>query len=77
MQRINEIDLKKRGIYQREMDPKQSTQFTYARFYMPHLRNYKGWAYFCDDDFLWLEDIKVGTCVMLCACALGAHSQSS
>ena len=47
MQRINEIDLKKRGIYQREMDPKQSTQFTYARFYMPHLRNYKGWAYFC------------------------------
>jgi hypothetical protein len=62
-QRINELDLKKRGVYTREHDPKQSTQFTYARFYLPYLQNYKGWTYFCDDDFLWLGDIKVRVCV--------------
>ena len=33
-----------------------STEFTYTRFLVPFLNNYKGWALFCDSDFLWLCD---------------------
>eukprot|EP00242_Pyramimonas_sp_CCMP2087_P012612 CAMPEP_0198197304 /NCGR_PEP_ID=MMETSP1445-20131203/910_1 /TAXON_ID=36898 /ORGANISM="Pyramimonas sp., Strain CCMP2087" /LENGTH=324 /DNA_ID=CAMNT_0043866557 /DNA_START=66 /DNA_END=1040 /DNA_ORIENTATION=- len=56
VQRISQVDLEKRGVWKRKQDPKQSTQFTYSRFYIPYVQNYKGWAYFCDDDFLWLGD---------------------
>jgi hypothetical protein len=34
-----------------------STEFTYTRFLVPFLNNYKGWALFCDSDFLWLDDV--------------------
>lgn len=51
-------DLEARGIYKRAFDPKQSTEFTYLRFFVPYLNNYKGWALFADDDFLWLGDVK-------------------
>jgi hypothetical protein len=34
-----------------------STEFTYTRFYVPYLNNYKGIAIFCDSDFLWTCDI--------------------
>jgi hypothetical protein len=34
-----------------------STEFTYTRFLVPYLNNYKGWALFCDSDFLWNCDI--------------------
>jgi lipopolysaccharide biosynthesis glycosyltransferase len=50
-------ELQSRGIYTRTQDPKQSTEFTYCRFFVPYLNNYKGWAMFVDDDFLWLGDI--------------------
>ena len=33
-----------------------STEFTYTRFLVPYLNNYKGQALFCDCDFLWLSD---------------------
>lgn len=33
-----------------------STEFTYTRFLVPYLENYKGWALFCDCDFLWMCD---------------------
>jgi hypothetical protein len=49
--------MRKQGIYTRKQDPKQSTEFTYCRFFIPFLNNYKGWALFADDDFLWLGDI--------------------
>lgn len=45
------------GIYTRTQDPKQSTEFTYCRFFVPYLNNYKGWAMFVDDDFLWTSDV--------------------
>jgi lipopolysaccharide biosynthesis glycosyltransferase len=51
-------EMRKQGIYTRTQDPKQSTEFTYCRFFVPYLQNYKGWAMFVDDDFLWLGDIK-------------------
>jgi lipopolysaccharide biosynthesis glycosyltransferase len=50
-------ELQARGIYTRTQDPKQSTEFTYCRFFVPYLQNYKGWAMFVDDDFLWTKDI--------------------
>ena len=50
-------DLQDQGVYTREQDPKQTTEFTYCRFFVPYLNNYKGWALFADDDFLWLGDI--------------------
>ena len=52
---INE--LKNDKLYWREYK-NQSTEFTYTRFLVPYLQDYKGWAIFCDNDFLFLEDVK-------------------
>jgi len=45
------------NLYWREYK-NQSTEFTYTRFLVPYLQDYKGWAMFCDNDFLFLEDVK-------------------
>lgn len=50
-------DLIKRKLFYRN-DNTGSTEFTYTRFLVPHLCNYKGWALFCDSDFLWFCDPK-------------------
>ena len=50
-------DLKDKNLFFRE-DNKGSTQFTYTRFLVPYLTNYKGLAIFCDNDFLWFCDPK-------------------
>ena len=55
---IKQQELRARGLYTRELDPLASTEFTYTRFFVPHLADYRGWALFCDCDFLWLTDIK-------------------
>lgn len=49
------IDL---GLYSRGIDKLASTQFTYTRFLVPKLCDYKGWALFIDCDTLLKEDIK-------------------
>jgi hypothetical protein len=41
------------GIYHRDVDPLATTEFTFTRFFVPYLQNYKGWAVFCDCDFVW------------------------
>ena len=46
-----------RDLYKRSVDPLASTEFTYSRFFVPLLMNYKGWAVFCDCDFLFMEDV--------------------
>lgn len=46
------------GIYNRAPDPLASTEFTYTRFLVPHLNEYKEIALFCDCDFLFLEDVN-------------------
>ena len=51
-------ELRKKKIYKRNNDPKSSTEFTFSRFLVPYLSKYKGWAIFCDCDFLWLENLK-------------------
>jgi hypothetical protein len=55
---IKQEELRAQGLYRRERDPLASTQFTYTRFFVPHLAGYRGWALFCDGDFLWLADLK-------------------
>ena len=49
--------LRENGVYSREVDALASTEFTFARFLVPHLAGYEGWALFCDCDFLWQEDV--------------------
>ena len=51
-------ELVAKDIYTRELDPLASTEFTYSRFLIPALMNFKGWAIFCDCDFLFFEDIS-------------------
>lgn len=50
-------DLVAKGAYTREVDPLASTEFTYSRFFTPWLAGFKGWALFCDCDFLYLGDV--------------------
>lgn len=38
-------------------DAPMSTAFSIARFLVPHLAGFKGWAVFCDCDFLFRADI--------------------
>lgn len=49
-------ELKERGLVTRENDPRASTEFTFTRFLVPHLNDYKGWALFVDCDFLFNID---------------------
>ena len=53
--KLDELVAKK--FYKRDIDPLASTQFTYSRFLVPALMDYKGWAIFCDCDFIFLDDI--------------------
>jgi hypothetical protein len=47
------------GTYRRERDPRQSTEFSFSRFLVPHLMGYQGWAIFMDCDMLVRGDIAV------------------
>lgn len=49
--------LRDQGLYWRPADPLASTEFTYTRFLVPALAGYRGWALFCDCDFLWRADV--------------------
>ncbi len=45
------------GIYTRERNPLQSTDFSFSRFLTPCLSGYEGWSIFMDCDMLVLDDI--------------------
>ena len=45
-------------IWRRERGPKDSTQFSNARFMVPWMQAYRGWAIFMDCDMLCLADIE-------------------
>lgn len=45
-----------KGIFNRSSDQNASTEFTYTRFLVPYLNNYRGFALFVDSDFLFLKD---------------------
>ncbi len=46
-----------RGVYSRARDPRQSTDFSFSRFLVPWLADYRGWALFVDADMVCLGDI--------------------
>ena len=50
--------LKKKNLYWRERDENQSTDFSFTRFLVPYMMNYKGWAVFMDCDMLCRTDIS-------------------
>ena len=51
-------ELRQNKIYWREVDKLASTEFTFTRFLVPHLMNFKGWALFIDCDIVFLEDVN-------------------
>tara|TARA_R110002050_G_scaffold90252_2_gene189978 strand:- start:178 stop:873 length:696 start_codon:yes stop_codon:yes gene_type:complete len=51
-------NLREGNLYWRDVDKLGSTEFTFTRFLVPHLMDYKGWALFCDSDFLFLDDVQ-------------------
>ena len=53
---LKQQELREQGHYWREIDKLASTEFTFTRFLVPFLNNYKGLAVFCDCDMVWLED---------------------
>lgn len=62
--------LRARGIYTRPHEQREgqwwdviserpmSTEFALTRFLVPYLADFKGWALFCDCDFLWRDDVS-------------------
>ena len=59
VQPLKQNEMRQLGIYTREPDKLATTEFTFTRFFVPHLNNYKGWAVFCDCDFLWKIPARV------------------
>jgi hypothetical protein len=45
------------GVFRRERNPLQSTEFSFSRFLVPYLSDYSGWSLFCDCDMLMLDDV--------------------
>ena len=45
------------GVFTRERNPLQSTEFSFSRFLTPYLSNYDGWSLFMDCDMILREDI--------------------
>ncbi len=46
------------GVFDRETNPLQSTEFSFSRFLVPYMCNYEGWAIFMDNDMVMLDDIS-------------------
>jgi len=45
-------------LYKRKEDAEASSQYTYLRYYIPHLMAHKGLAVYCDPGCIWLSDIR-------------------
>ena len=55
---LKQQELRDRGLYWRDIDKLGSTEFTFTRFMVPLLNDYKGWALFCDCDILFLDNVS-------------------
>ena len=55
---LKQHELREQGTYTRPVDPLSATEFTFTRYLVPYLHNYKGWATFIDSDMLLLTDIQ-------------------
>jgi len=45
------------GVFTRQREALQSTEFAFTRFLTPHLSGYEGWSVFTDCDMLVLDDV--------------------
>jgi lipopolysaccharide biosynthesis glycosyltransferase len=55
---LKKQELLDNGAYFRPEGDPASTEFTYIRFLVPYLEDYKGWSMFVDSDFLFTYDIN-------------------
>lgn len=55
---LRQSALRELGLYSRPLDPGASTEFSLTRFLTPFLAGQRGWAIFCDCDFLFTTDIR-------------------
>jgi lipopolysaccharide biosynthesis glycosyltransferase len=55
---LKQNELREAGWYTRPIDKLGSTEFTFTRFLIPELTNFKGWALFMDCDMILTTDIK-------------------
>lgn len=55
---LKQQELRDSGIYTRDIDQLASTEFTFTRYLVPYLCDFKGWALFVDCDFLFLEGVE-------------------
>ena len=55
---LKQQELRDAGWYTRTVDKLASTEFTFTRFLIPELTNFKGWALFMDCDMILTTDIK-------------------
>ena len=55
---LKQKELREAGWYTRAIDKLASTEFTFTRFLIPELTNFKGWAVFMDCDMILTTDIK-------------------
>ena len=55
---LKQQELRDAGWYTRPIDKLASTEFTFTRFLIPELTNFKGWALFMDSDMILTTDIK-------------------
>ena len=46
------------GVFNRERNPLQSSDFSFSRFLTPYLSGYEGWSLFLDCDMLMMGDIS-------------------
>ncbi len=49
--------LERAGLYWREQNALASTDFSFSRFLVPFLCEFRGWAIFSDNDMLMLDDV--------------------
>ena len=52
-----QTELRQAGWYKRPVDKLASTEFTFTRFLVPELTNFRGWALFMDCDMILTTDI--------------------
>ena len=57
IQPVEQEYLRSIGLYYRPFDPLSATEFSFTRFLVPHLCEFKGWAVFLDCDFLVRHDL--------------------
>ena len=57
IQPLKQRDLRKSGLYTRDVDKLASTEFTFTRFLIPELMEFDGWALFIDCDFVAVDDV--------------------